>query len=96
MAEEFVRKEHFEEFSLRMHERFLSVEKQMGQSFAHAEKAREQNLVHLREFMKQGFDNLEKRFDDQRRIVLIILTASVSATIVAVVGAAVKYIFFSR
>ena len=47
MAEEFVRKEHVEEFTRRFGERFLGVEKRMEQGFAHAEKAREQNFVHL-------------------------------------------------
>ena len=44
--------------------------------------------------MNHRFDNLEKRFDDLRKIVLIMLAALVSATVVSVVGAAVKYIFF--
>ena len=63
MAEEFVRKEHFEEFSRRMDERVLGVEKQMEQGFAHAEKAREQNLVHV----NQRFDDMNRRFDDMNR-----------------------------
>ena len=54
MAEEFVRKEHFEEFTRRIDERFLGVEKRMEQGFAHAEKAREQNFVHL----NQRFDDM--------------------------------------
>ena len=102
MAEEFVRKEHFEEFSRRMDERVLGVEKRMEQGFAHAAKEREQNHVHLnqrfddlKESLNQRFDNLDKRFDDLRKIVLIMLTALVGATVVSVVGAAVKYIFFS-
>ena len=70
MAEEFVRKDHFEEYSLRMDERFQSLEKRMEQGFAHAEKAREQNLLHLNQRfddmnrgMNQRFDALEKRMD---------------------------------
>ena len=59
MADEFVRREHFDEYVLRMDERFLGIEKRMEQGFAHAEKAREQNLVHV----DQRFDNLEKRMD---------------------------------
>ena len=47
MAEEFVRKEHFGEFALRMDECFLGIEKRMEQDFARAERAREQNFVHL-------------------------------------------------
>ncbi len=63
MAEEFVRKEHFEEFVKRVDERFLGVEKRMEQGFAHAEKAREQNLVHL----NQRFEQVDKRFDSLER-----------------------------
>ena len=66
MAEEFVRREHFEEFARRMDERFLGVEKRMEQGFSHAEKAREQNFVHLNQrfdYMNQRFDSLEKRMD---------------------------------
>ena len=60
MADEFVRKEHFDEFALRMDERFLGLEKRMEQGFAHAEKAREQNLVHV----NQRFDSLERRMEE--------------------------------
>ena len=60
MADEFVRKEHFDEYVLRMDERFLGLEKRMEQGFAHAEKAREQNLVHV----NQGFDSLERRMEE--------------------------------
>ena len=74
MAEEFVRKEHFDEFVLRMDERFLGVEKRMEQGFAHAEKAREQNLVHvnqrfddLSQGIDQRFDDVNRRFDDVNR-----------------------------
>ena len=59
MAEEFVRKEHVDEYVLRMDERFIGIEKRMEQGFAHAEKAREQNLVHI----NRRFDSLEKRMD---------------------------------
>ena len=60
MADEFVRKEHFDEHVLRMDERFLSLEKRMEQGFAHAEKAREQNFVHV----NQRFDSLERRMEE--------------------------------
>lgn len=60
MADEFVRREHFDEHVLRMDERFLSLEKRMEQGFAHAEKAREQNFVH----MNQRFDRLERRMEE--------------------------------
>ena len=116
MADEFVRKEHFEEFCRRIDGQFLALEKRMEQGFAHAEKAREQNLaqVDLRfnavdqrfEAVDQRFDDmirsinlrfdsLENRFDDLRKIVLIMLTALVGATVVSIIGAAVKYVFLS-
>ena len=60
MADEFVRKEHFDEFALRMDERFLGLEKRMQQGFTHAEKAREQNFVHV----NQRFDSLERRMEE--------------------------------
>ena len=66
MADEFVRKEHFDEYALRMDERFLGIEKRMEQGFAHAEKAREQNLVHINhrfDGVNQRFDGLERRMD---------------------------------
>ncbi len=63
MADEFVRKEHFDEYVLRMDERFLGIEKRMEQGFAHAEKAREQNLIHV----NQRFDDLNRRFDGLER-----------------------------
>jgi tetrahydromethanopterin S-methyltransferase subunit G len=63
MADEFVRKEHFDEHVLRMDERFLGLEKRMEQGFAHAEKAREQNLVHV----NQRFDGINQRFDSLER-----------------------------
>ena len=62
MAEEFVRKEHFDEFALRMDERFLGIEKRMEQEFAHAEKAREQNFVHV----NQRLDGIERSLSDIR------------------------------
>ena len=62
MAEEFVRKEHFDEFALRMDERFLGIEKRMEQGFAHAEKSREQNFVHV----NQRFDSIERSLSDIR------------------------------
>ena len=106
MADEFVRIGQFEQFCRGNDQRFLDLEKKMDQGFAHAAKEREQNFVHLnqrlddlkddlKDGMNRRFDNLEKRFDDLRKIVMIMLTALVGATVVAVVGAAVKYIFFS-
>ena len=70
MAEEFVRKEHFDEYALRMDELFLGIEKRMEQGFAYAEKTREQNFVHLNQRLddmtqgiNQRFDGLERRMD---------------------------------
>ena len=77
MAEEFVRKEHFDEFAKRIDERFdhaneLAEQRHdsINQRLADAEKAREQNLVHinqrfddLKEGIGQRFDNLERRMD---------------------------------
>ena len=127
VADEFVRKEHFEEFCLRMDGQFLALEKRMEQGFAHAEKAREQNLAYvnlrfeavdqrlgdmnrnidqrfeavdqrfddMNRSMHLRFDSLENRFDDLRKIVLIMLTALAGATVVSVIGAAIKYVFLS-
>ena len=62
MAEEVVRKEHFDEFALRMDARFPGIEKRMEQGFAHAEKSREQNFVHV----NQRLDSLERSLSDIR------------------------------
>jgi hypothetical protein len=40
MAEEFARKEHFDEYVLRMDEPFIGIEKRLERGFAYAEKAR--------------------------------------------------------
>ena len=48
--------------------------------------------------MNHRFDNLDKRFDDQHRVVVLMATAIVTAVVGAAaagVGAAVKYLFFS-
>ena len=60
MADEFVGKEHFDEYARRVDERFLGVEKGMERGFAYAEKAREQDFVHI----NQRFDDMNRRFDD--------------------------------
>ena len=62
MAEEFVRREHFDEFALRMDERFLGLEKRMEQGFVHADKSREQNFVHV----NQRLDSIERSLSDSR------------------------------
>ena len=69
MAEEFVRKEHFDEFALRMDERFLGLEKRMEQGFIHAEKSREQNFAHAekaREQINRRLDSIERSLSDIR------------------------------
>lgn len=97
MAEEFVRKEHFDEYALRIDERFLGLEKQMERGFAHAEKQREQNFVHLNQrfddmtqSVNQRFDSLENRFDDLRTLMVVMYTPLA----IAMLGALVKWIFF--
>ena len=70
MADEFVRKEHFDEYALRMDERFLGIEKRMEQGFAYAEKAREQDVVHINyrfDGVNQRFDGMNQRFDGLER-----------------------------
>ncbi len=68
MADEFVRKEHFDEYVLRvderfghledtMNQRFLSLEKRMDLDAAHAEK----NFAHV----NQRFDDMNLRFDQR-------------------------------
>ena len=62
MADEFVSKEHFDEYARRVDERFLGVEKGMERGFAYAEKAREQDSVHI----NQRFDDLKEVVNDLR------------------------------
>ena len=62
MAEEFVRKQHFDEFALRMDGRFLGIEKRIEQGFAHAEQSREQSSVHV----NQRLDSIEWGLSDIR------------------------------
>ena len=105
MADEFVRIGQFEESLRRIDERFVGLEKKMEQGFAHAAKEREQISVHLsqrfddlKESVSERFDGLEKRFDDQRRIVVLLLSAIVTAVgagALAGVAAAFKYVILS-
>ena len=81
MAEEFVRKEHFDEFAKRMDERFDQANalaeqrhESVNQRLADAEKAREQNLVHitqriddLKEGIDRRFEGINQRFDSLER-----------------------------
>ena len=63
MAEEFVRIGQFEEFSRRIDERFLGLEKKMEQGFAHAAKERENILVQLNQRLDDMKESVNKRFD---------------------------------
>ena len=81
MAEEFVRKEHFDEYAKRMDERFDQANalaeqrhESVNQRLADAEKAREQNLVHitqriddLKEGIDRRFEGINQRFDSLDR-----------------------------
>ena len=51
-----------------MDERFLGIEKRMGQEFAHAEMAREQDFVHI----NPRLDDMNKRFDALRNTMLML------------------------
>ena len=71
MAEEFVRKEHFNEFARRMDERFdhanaLAEQRHdsINRRLADAEKAREQNLVHVTQRFDDLKEGIDQRFDD--------------------------------
>ena len=79
MADEFVRKEHFDEHVLRIDERFahledtvkqrfLSLEKRMDLDAAHLEK----NFAHVNQRfddMNLRFDAMDRRFDDMKEAV---------------------------
>ena len=51
-----------------MDERFLGIEKRMGQGIAHAEMAREQDFVHI----NPRLDDMNKRFDALRNTMLML------------------------
>ena len=85
-----------------INQRLADAEKAREQGFVHVNQRFDdmnrgvnQRFDDMNRGMNQRFDNLERRFDDLRKIVLIMLTALVGATVVSVVGAAVKYVFFS-
>ncbi len=74
MAEEFVRKEHFEEFVKRMESGLAHVNEladqrhdSMTQRLADAEKAREQNFVYLNQRFDDMNRSVNQRFDDMNR-----------------------------
>ena len=92
MVEEFVRTGQFDEYSRRVDERFVALEKKMEQGFAHAAKEREQNFAHvnqrfddMKESVNQRFDTLEKMVLWQNRITMGIL--------LVILAAALKYLF---
>ena len=70
-ADEFVRKEHFDEFERRMDERFdhanaLAEQRHasINQRLADAEKAREQNLIHISQRFDDMKEGIDQRFGD--------------------------------
>ena len=87
MAEEFVRKEHFEEFVKRMESGLAHVNELADQRY----DSMNQRFGDMSRGVNQRFDGLEKRFDDLRRIILLMLGTIVAAAI----GAMVKVSFFS-
>ena len=98
---EFVSAAQFGEFVKRVEDRFKAVDNafqnvnqladqrydSINQRFADAEKARDQNLVQV----NQRFDSLEKRFDDLRTLIVVMYTPIA----IAILGAVVKWFFFS-
>ena len=77
-----------------INQRFLDLEKRMEQGFFHAEKAREQNFVYL----NQRLDDVSKRFDDVQaeiRSLRTLIVALYTPIILGVLGAVLKYLFFS-
>jgi len=100
MAEEFVRAEHFEEFSRRMEGQFRAVEKRVDQGFAHAAKERENILVHLnqrfddmKESVNQRFDGVNQRFDSLEKMMGWQNRISMGMFLL-ILAAVLKYLFF--
>jgi len=70
MADEFVRKEHFDEYALRMDERFAHLEDTMNQRFLSLEKRMDLDAAHTEKnfaHVNQRFDDVNKRFDDMNQ-----------------------------
>ena len=70
MADEFVRKEHFDEHVLRMDERFAHLEDAMKQRFLSLEKRMDLDAAHTEKnfaHVHQRFDDVNKRFDDMNQ-----------------------------
>ena len=70
MAEEFVSKEHFDEYARRMDERFDHVVERSDERFYSLEKRMEEGFAHvgqrfddMKESFNHRFDGLERRMD---------------------------------
>ena len=62
MADEFVRREHFDEHAQRMDERFVHLEDTVNQRFLAVEKRMELDAAHTQE----NFAHIHQRFDDMK------------------------------
>ena len=62
MADEFVRREHFDEHAQRMDERFVHLEDTVNQRFLAVEKRMELDAAHTQE----NFAHVHQRFDDMK------------------------------
>jgi histidinol dehydrogenase len=63
MADEFVRKEHFDEHVLRMDERFAHLEDTVKQRFLSLEKRMDLDAAHV----EKNFAHVNQRFDDANK-----------------------------
>ena len=84
MADEFVRREHFDEHAQRMDERFVHLEDTVNQRFLAVEKRMELDAAHTQEnfahvhqrfddmklSFDQRFDDMNQRFDELREVVI--------------------------
>lgn len=72
MADEFVRKEHFDEYALRVDERFTHLEDTMNQRFLSLEKRMDLDAAHLEKnfaHVNQRLNDVNQRFDDMKEVV---------------------------
>ena len=89
MAEEqHVSKEQFGEFVKRMEQGFFHV----GERFDDQNRNADRRFEDLIQSMNQRFDGLDKRMGDMRTLMLALYTPMA----VAIIGAAVKVIFFLK